>query len=93
MIIDVALSGTMPSMALHPMLLKIATYLGIMTAFGAFTFNSFIIFKTIIFRDSFAGFTSFIAMITFLGGAQLVTIGIIDEYLGRRFFFSPRLKQ
>jgi glycosyltransferase involved in cell wall biosynthesis len=65
--------------------LKIATYLGVLTAFVAFAYAGYIIFKKLIFGEPVPGFPSLMVMILFLGGIQLITIGIIGEYLGRVF--------
>ncbi len=65
--------------------LKISTYLGLVTAFGAFLYALYVIAKTLIFGDPVKGYPSLIVIILFLGGIQLITIGVIGEYLGRMF--------
>jgi glycosyltransferase involved in cell wall biosynthesis len=65
--------------------LKVATYLGLVTAVGAFSYGLFIISRTLIFGNPVAGYPSVMVAILFLGGIQLLTIGIIGEYLGRVF--------
>jgi glycosyltransferase involved in cell wall biosynthesis len=65
--------------------LKLSTYLGFVTALAAFLYGTFIIAKAVLFGDPVAGFPTLFAFITFLGGVQLVAIGIIGEYLGRVF--------
>jgi len=65
--------------------LKAATYLGLATAFGAFIYGIYVILKTLIFGDPVPGYPSLMVVILFLGGVQLVSIGIIGEYLGRMF--------
>ncbi len=65
--------------------LKIATYVGVVTAFGAFFYGLVIIFKTLIFGGDVPGYPSLMVVILFLGGIQLVALGIIGEYLGRMF--------
>lgn len=65
--------------------LKIATYIGILTAFVAFAYAVYIIFKKLMFGEPVPGYPSLMVMILFLGGIQLITIGIIGEYLGRVF--------
>ena len=41
--------------------------------------------KTIVFGDEARGFTTLIVIILFMGGIQLLTIGILGEYVGRIF--------
>jgi glycosyltransferase involved in cell wall biosynthesis len=65
--------------------LKMATYIGILTAFVAFAYAMYIIFKKLMFGEPVPGYPSIMVMILFLGGIQLITIGIIGEYLGRVF--------
>ena len=65
--------------------LKIATYLGLITAVFAAAFGAQIIAKTLIWGNPVAGYPSLMAVVLFLGGVQLMTLGIIGEYLGRVF--------
>ncbi len=65
--------------------LRMATYLGMMSAFVALIYALWVIIKTLIFGEPVAGYPSLMVVILFLGGVQLVTIGIIGEYLGRLF--------
>lgn len=65
--------------------LKLATYLGLFTALAAFAYGLWVILKTMIFGEPVAGFPSLMVVILFLGSIQLITIGIIGEYLGRMF--------
>lgn len=70
--------------------LKISTYMGLLTATGAFLYGIWIIFKTLIYGDPVAGFPTMMAIILFLGGTQLLALGIIGEYLGRIFSESKQ---
>jgi len=70
--------------------LKLATYMGLFTALGAFAYGAWVIFKTIVYGDPVAGYPSLMVVVLFLGGVQLVTIGIIGEYLGRTFSESKQ---
>lgn len=63
--------------------LKIATYIGLLTALVAFGFGVWIILKTLIFGEAVQGYPSLMVTILFLGGIQLFFIGVIGEYLGR----------
>lgn len=65
--------------------LKIGTYLGIVTAFAAFIYATRIIYKTLIYGDPVAGYPSLMVAVLFFGGVQLITIGVLGEYLGRMF--------
>ncbi len=65
--------------------LKIATYLGLTTATASFCYALFVIYKTLAFGDPVRGYPSLIVVVLFLGGVQLVCLGIIGEYLGRMF--------
>lgn len=65
--------------------LKISTYLGIVTAAGAFVYGAIIIVKTLLYGADLQGYPSLMVVILFLGGVQLIALGIIGEYLGRTF--------
>jgi glycosyltransferase involved in cell wall biosynthesis len=77
-----ALEG-ITSFTINP--LKIATYLGLMTAVGSFTFALFVIYKTLAYGDPVQGYPSLMVVVLFLGGVQLMSLGVIGEYLGRMF--------
>jgi glycosyltransferase involved in cell wall biosynthesis len=70
--------------------LKIATYLGLLTALGAFVYGSWIIVKTLVYGADVPGYPSLMVVILFLGGIQLIALGIIGEYLGRLFMESKQ---
>jgi glycosyltransferase involved in cell wall biosynthesis len=65
--------------------LKLSTYFGIITAIGSFIYSLIIISKTLLYGEAVKGYPSLMVVILFLGGIQLVAIGIIGEYLGRMF--------
>jgi glycosyltransferase involved in cell wall biosynthesis len=65
--------------------LKISSYIGLVTAIGAFIYGIYLIINTLLFGNPVAGYPSLIVMILFLGGVQLLSIGIMGEYLGRIF--------
>lgn len=63
--------------------LKIATYVGLLIATLAFCYGAWVISKTLLFGDPVRGYPSLMATVLFLGGVQLVFIGVLGEYLGR----------
>ncbi|MBL4821298.1 MAG: glycosyltransferase family 2 protein [Gammaproteobacteria bacterium] len=65
--------------------LRVATYTGFLTAFLAFLYGLIIVTKTLVYGDAVPGYPSLMVVILFLGGAQLMAIGVIGEYLGRMF--------
>jgi polyisoprenyl-phosphate glycosyltransferase len=65
--------------------LKIATYIGLFTATVAVVYGTYIIGLTIIFGNPVAGYPSLLVILLFLGGIQLLSLGIIGEYVGRIF--------
>ena len=65
--------------------LKIATYLGLATSFFAGLYIFQLVIRTVFFGNPTPGYPSLMAVVLFLGGVQLMTLGIIGEYLGRIF--------
>jgi len=65
--------------------LRLATICGFFVAFIAFCMMLFYGFKTLVWGDPVQGFTTLIVVTLFLGGVQLLSIGILGEYIGRIF--------
>ncbi len=65
--------------------LKIATYLGIGVAMLAFVFGIWIAIKALLLGDPVQGYPTIMVTILFLGGVQLIALGVIGEYLGRLY--------
>lgn len=65
--------------------LRISTVLGILVSFAAFVYILFLVVRTIFVGNDLAGYPSMMAVILFLGGVQLLSLGIIGEYIGRIF--------
>lgn len=63
--------------------LRLSAFLGAIIAFVAFLLTIFYGLKTIIYGDEVKGFTTLIVVMLFMGGVQLLTIGILGEYIGR----------
>ncbi len=70
--------------------LRLASYLGFLTAFGAFFYALWTIAKTLLFGEPVAGFPTILTTMLFLGGVQLMAIGVLGEYLGRLFIESKQ---
>lgn len=63
--------------------LRIATWAGLLTSLTAFGFGIWVILKALIWGDPVRGYPSLMTVILFLGGVQLLALGVIGEYLGR----------
>ena len=70
--------------------LRFASFMGFLISFLSFIFGCFIILKTIIEGSDVPGYPSLMVMISFLSGIQLLTIGILGEYIGRIFNETKR---
>lgn len=70
--------------------LRLATWFGFVTAIIAFFFGLWTVIKTLLFGDPVAGFPTLMTSILFLGGIQLMAIGLLGEYLGRLFLESKQ---
>jgi glycosyltransferase involved in cell wall biosynthesis len=66
--------------------LRLASILGLLISSAAFLYLLFVIAKTLLFGDPVAGYPSMISIILFIGGIQLIVLGIIGEYVGRIFY-------
>ena len=65
--------------------LRLASTVGFLSALFGFFYGVTIIIKKIFFHEPVVGFTSLVVLVTFFGGIQLLSIGIIGEYIGRIF--------
>lgn len=74
--------GTLP--------LRIWTYIGFIVSFLAFIYASFLILRTLIMGIDLPGYASLVVIILFLGGLQLIGVGILGEYVGRIYMESKR---
>lgn len=63
--------------------LRIATVLGFIVSVLAICYMVYIVGKTIIYGEPIQGFPTIICTILFLGGCQLLALGIIGEYIGK----------
>ncbi len=65
--------------------LKVATYIGVFVALLAVIYAAEVVVKKLLFGNAVPGYPSLMTVVLFLGGVQLVTLGVIGEYLGRVF--------
>lgn len=70
--------------------LRVWTYIGLFISSLSFLYASFIIIRAIVFGIDVPGYNSLIVAILFLGGIQIMGIGIIGEYLGRMYMESKQ---
>lgn len=70
--------------------LRIWLYIGSSIALLSFIYGSFIVFRTLIVGVDLPGYASLLTTILFLGGIQLIGIGVLGEYLGRTYEESKR---
>ncbi|MCW4651039.1 glycosyltransferase family 2 protein [Pseudomonas aeruginosa] len=63
--------------------LRIWTYVGISVATFAFIYGAIMIFETLVFGNPVRGYPSILVSMLFLGGVQLIGIGVLGEYIGR----------
>jgi len=68
--------------------LRIWFYLGVIIAGISFLYGSIIIIKTLILGIDTPGYASMTTIVLFLGGVQLMGIGILGEYIGRIYIES-----
>lgn len=65
--------------------LRFSTYAGVLVSFFAFLYMIYLVIRTLLNGSDLAGYPSMMAAILFLGGVQLLSLGIIGEYIGRIF--------
>jgi glycosyltransferase involved in cell wall biosynthesis len=70
--------------------LKVWTYLGMCVSLVSFSFAIFIVLRTLFTGVDVPGYASLMVAVTFLGGLQLIGIGVLGEYLGRTYIESKR---
>lgn len=65
--------------------LRIATVIGFLTSLFAFIYMLVVFIKTLLYGDPVQGYPTMMIVILFLGGIQLLALGILGEYIGRIF--------
>ena len=84
---NLALEG-ITSFSLLP--LKVWSYLGVAIACGALGWGGWVVFRTLVYGIDVPGYASTFVAVLFLGGVQLIGIGVLGEYLGRTYLESKR---
>jgi glycosyltransferase involved in cell wall biosynthesis len=70
--------------------LRLASWLGALVALFAFGAGAYVVYKTLAYGDPVRGYPSMMVVMLFLGGVQLLCLGVIGEYLGRMFNETKR---
>lgn len=70
--------------------LRFSTFLGFAVSIFAFVYMCFVLVKALLFGDPVQGYPTMMTVILFLGGVQLLSLGIIGEYLGRVFYETKK---
>ncbi|WP_413453764.1 glycosyltransferase family 2 protein [Erwinia persicina] len=70
--------------------LRVWTYIGLIVAAFSFLYGGWLIISTLAFGNAVHGYTSIIVSILFLGGIQLIGIGVLGEYIGRIYIETKR---
>ncbi len=81
-LIGLAMDG-ITSFSIKP--LRFATVCGLLVAGSAFVYGLFIFMKTVLWGADVSGYPSIMLALLGLGGVQLLTIGLLGEYIGRVF--------
>lgn len=65
--------------------LRMSAVMGFIVSLVAFIYMCFVLFKTIFIGEDVQGYPTLVILILFIGGVQLISLGIIGEYLGKIF--------
>jgi len=65
--------------------LRISSFFGVIISAASFIYILFLVIRTTFYGSDLAGYPSMMAVILFLGGIQLLSLGVIGEYIGRIF--------
>lgn len=70
--------------------LRLATWVGLGSSLLAFVYGLWVLTKALIWGDPVRGYPTLMLVILFLGGVQLLALGVIGEYLGRNYAESKQ---
>jgi len=65
--------------------LRVSAFLGIVVSIAAFIYMCVVLVKTLFWGEPVAGYPTIVVLVLFLGGVQLISLGIVGEYLGKTF--------
>lgn len=68
--------------------LRIWTYVGVAISALSIVYGTYIVVRTLVFGVEVAGYASLLTAVLFLGGVQLISLGVIGEYIGRIYMES-----
>jgi hypothetical protein len=63
--------------------LRVWSYCGVFLSFVSLCYALFLVIRTIVYGRDWPGYASTMVAILFIGGIQLISLGVIGEYLGR----------
>lgn len=70
--------------------LRVWSYIGVVIAFFSFLYAAFVIMRTLITGVDVPGYASLVVLILFFGSVQLISVGVLGEYIGRLFIEVKR---
>lgn len=70
--------------------LRLATWTGLSASLLAFVYGLWVLAKALVYGDPVRGYPTLMLVILFLGGVQLLALGVIGEYLGRNYAESKQ---
>ena len=81
-LLELAIEG-ITSFTISP--LRLSSIIGVIVSLGAFFYMAYVFIEALIFGDPVKGYPTMMVVILLLGGFQLLSMGIMGEYLGRIF--------
>ena len=81
-LLNLAIEG-ITSFSIAP--LRMASFMGCLLAMLSILYMAYIVIRTLLYGGDVPGYPSLVSIILFIGGIQLLFLGIIGEYLGRIF--------
>ena len=70
--------------------LRIWSYVGLVIAFLSLLYAIYVVIKTVFFGSDVAGYPSLMVAILFFGAVQLISLGVLGEYVGRILIETKR---